>query len=364
MRICLAVTNDLSYDQRMHRICATLVDAGYQVTLIGRRLPESKPLRNWRFRCVRLRCLSRRGPAFYAEYNLRLFLWLLFARYAIAVACDLDTALAIALSGKLRGRICVHDAHEMFSEVPELSGRAFVKRFWQWVGRLTVPRFAARYTVGPAIASALGERYGAPFTVVRNVPEKGSAPVVPIEERRKVILYQGALNAGRGLECAIDAMAYLEGYTLQIIGEGDLSQVLRQRVQDAGLEDKVEFTGRVSPAELPAYTSRAMVGLNLLENTSLSYYYSLANKFFDYMHAGTPSINMRFPEYESIIAQHAVGICIDVLDVEAYVAQLSALLRDRDALRAMHDAAIRAREVFCWEEEQGKLLEIYAGVLK
>ncbi|RYZ21730.1 MAG: glycosyltransferase, partial [Chitinophagaceae bacterium] len=88
-RIVLTVTNDLTYDQRMQRICGTLAEAGYNVTLVGRRRRGSLPLRERNYAQKRLPCFFERGPLFYAFYNLRLFLYLLFLKTDGICAIDL-----------------------------------------------------------------------------------------------------------------------------------------------------------------------------------------------------------------------------------------------------------------------------------
>ena len=102
MTIVFTVTNDLSYDQRMHRICGTLAENGYQVCLVGRSLPHSIPLTDRPFRQKRLRCFFRKGFLFYKEYNLRLLWFLLFARYDAVCSADLDTLAAGWLATVIR----------------------------------------------------------------------------------------------------------------------------------------------------------------------------------------------------------------------------------------------------------------------
>ena len=76
---------------------------------------------------------------------------------------------------------------------------------------------------------------------------------------------------------------------LWLVGEGDLSVKLRELVKSYKLDQKVKFKGYLKPTELPEITAKATIGLNLLENTSLNYYYSLANKAFDYIQAEIPA---------------------------------------------------------------------------
>ena len=65
------------------------------------------------------------------------------------------------------------------------------------------------------------------------------------------------------------------------------------------------------PDELKSYTQKAKLGINLVEHLGLSYYYSLSNKFFDYIHAGLPQITMNFPEYKNLNDKYQVAILID-----------------------------------------------------
>ncbi|MBL7783473.1 MAG: glycosyltransferase, partial [Saprospiraceae bacterium] len=100
--IIFTVTNDLSYDQRMQRICRTLAAHGYKVTLIGRQLPNSLRLEQEIFQQKRIRCFFNKGFAFYAEYNLRLLGHLLFASYDAVCSIDTDTLGAGCLATLVR----------------------------------------------------------------------------------------------------------------------------------------------------------------------------------------------------------------------------------------------------------------------
>ena len=83
------------------------------------------------------------------------------------------------------------------------------------------------FTVNESLAQILGEKYDKQFAFIRNVP-------LAFTERHPVnkkpyILYQGALNKGRGLEVLIEAM---QGVPLElwIAGKGDLEAELKQLV--------------------------------------------------------------------------------------------------------------------------------------
>lgn len=366
MTIVCTVTNDLTFDQRMQRICTTLAQNGYAVELVGRVLPHSLPLDAHTFRQHRIRCRFHQGFLFYAEFNLRLFFYLMRARYDAVCSVDLDTLPAGCLASLLRGKKRVYDAHEYFTEVPEVTGRPFVKFFWAAVARLCLPFYRHAYTVGPALAAVLQKKYGLPFSVVRNMPygaprgESGGGEAS--SDDRKILLYQGALNEGRGIEQALAAMRDLDGIEFWLAGEGDLSVPLRVQAQALGVEDKVRFLGFVKPADLKKITPNAWLGLNLFEAKGLNYYYSMANKFFDYVQAGVPVLSVDFPEYRALNTQVEVAILLDRLEPSAIVSTIQQLQNHPEIYERLRQATAEAAREWTWENETGTLLRTWAAV--
>src|SRR5262245_47943057 len=146
-KIVLTVTNDLSFDQRMDRICTSLHNAGYVVLLVGRRLKHSRVLVEKPYAQKRLKCFYNKGKLFYAEYNLRLFFYLMFSMSFDAVcAIDLDTILPAFFAARIKGKKIVYDAHEYFTEVPEVIDRPAVKKVWEKVAAFTIPKVSHAYT--------------------------------------------------------------------------------------------------------------------------------------------------------------------------------------------------------------------------
>ena len=372
-RLVFAVTTDLSYDQRMQRICASLARAGYRVLLVGWQRPASVPLEPQPYAQHRLRGWFQHGKLFYLEYNLRLLLFLLGQRAAAWACADLDAALPTWLRARLGGQPFVYDAHELFTEVPEVVARPRVQRAWQWVENVIVPRARLRYTVGPALARLFESRHpGCPFGVVRNVPvgevEENIASQQPMSPGElPTLLYQGALNVGRGLAELLAAMPQVPA-RLIICGEGDCSAALRQQAAGLGLlaSGQVEFRGYVLPAELRVLTARATVGVMLLENTGLSYYYSLANKFFDYVQAGIPQLCIDFPEYRALNAQLEVAELVPDLAPATLAAALARLLPGGQPGPRYYTLAAncrRARAEWNWEREEKTLIQLYRHLL-
>ncbi|QKG51994.1 glycosyltransferase [Hymenobacter sp. BRD67] len=373
-RLVFAVTTDLSYDQRMQRICASLARAGYEVLLVGWQRPASRPLEPQPYAQHRLRGWFQQGKLFYLEYNIRLFIYFMNQHAAAWSCADLDAALPTWLRARLGGQPLVYDAHEFFTEVPEVVARPGVQRIWQWVENFVVPRARLRYTVGPALARLFEQRHpGCPFGVVRNVPiSQGGEEMSANSGLAKpavFLLYQGALNVGRGLAELLAAMPQVPA-RLVICGEGDCSVALREQAArlgllatEANLAGQVEFKGYVLPPALRTLTAQATVGIMLLENIGKSYYYSLANKFFDYVQAGIPQLCIDFPEYRALNAQYEVAELVPDLAPATLVAALARLLPDGQPGPRYHQLAAncrRARVEWSWQHEEKTLLSLYA----
>lgn len=358
-RLCFSVTNDLNYDQRMIRICTSLQQQGYEVLLIGRKKKTSPPLSQQTFRQKRLPCWFQNGALFYAEYNLRLFLILLWVPVDILCAIDLDTILPNLMASKLRRKKRVYDAHEYFTEVPELVRRPRIQWIWAKIADWAIPQFTYCYTVGEALATILSKKYGPTFEVIRNVPWKTQRLSDIKAPPPVILLYQGVLNEGRGLEILMQAMQELKDCELWLAGEGDLSQELRALAEEPGVQKQLKFLGYLDPEELRKITPQAHLGLNLLENKGLSYYYSLANKTFDYIQAGLPSIQMDFPEYRALQEKYEVFELLENLSVTSVVQAVNKLKPASESYLRLKKNCQAASLVLNWDKEQEKLLQFY-----
>ena len=387
------MTNDLVYDRRMIRIGESLTTDGYEVLLVGRQLIDSQPFSNQLIKHKRFKLFFNKGKFFYLEYNFRLFFWLLFQRFDIVCGIDLDTILPCFLVSILRGgKPCVYDAHELFTEVPEVVRRPMIRRIWLSIEKFVVPKLKYCYTVSQSVADEFDRRYHVKFEVIRNLPNRahrppkkefaqqsrptpkeGVRPAKPPDPQREslpithhpspIILYQGNLNEGRGLETAVEAMQYVEKAELWIAGDGDLGLILRGMVKDMQLENKIRFLGYVQPKDLAVITQQAAIGLHISEDKGLSYQYSLANKFLDYIQAGVPQICTQFIEYQRLNDEFNVAILIEKTDMSLLLKALNLLLNNTELYRTLQQNCIKAAAVLNWEMEEKKLINFYGQIL-
>jgi glycosyltransferase involved in cell wall biosynthesis len=335
----------------------TLQQNGYEVILTGRRVGNSQPLKR-EYQIYQMHLLFKRSFLFYAEYNIRLFFYLLFTKTDMYLSNDTDTLPANYLASVIRCKPLVFDAHELFPEVPEVTNRMFVKAVWTKIEEILFPRLKYSYTVCRSIADIYNKKYNMNMQVVRNIPsgkQQSSFEQVHINVTgKKIILYQGAVNIGRGIEWMIDAMPYLDEFVFYVVGDGDILPKLKESVRQKKLTDKVIFIGKIPFEKLSAYTACADIGINLLENRGLNYYYSLPNRIFDYMRKNVPVLSSDFPEIRKIVAHYNTGTLINNYSPQFLSETIQQMCREEKNIAGFS----AANAELCWENETVTLLDI------
>jgi glycosyltransferase involved in cell wall biosynthesis len=369
--LVFAVTNDLSYDQRMQRICGSLAEAGYRVTLIGCQRAASIPLKTYGFEQVRLPVLAEKGKLFYLSYNRALYQFLVRRANSLPgqqiafCAIDLDTAIAVMLAARKMQVQVVYDAHELFTELTEVRRRPLVYAAWQKVEQWFVPKCIAGYTVNEFIAKTLQEKYKIRFDVLRNLPVRTGSPIGKMGLQGlppSFFLYQGAVNEGRGFDQLLAAMPQ-SPLPLVIAGDGNYMDRVKQLVAQFQLENKVLLLGMLSPNQLRMLTPKAYAGITIFENSGLNQYYSLANRFFDYIQAGIPQLCIQYPEYEAINSQYEIALMVENIEPESLLAGLNKLVNDPVLYQQLKANTGKAALELCWEEEEKKLLHFWTNLL-
>tara|TARA_B110000003_G_scaffold200168_2_gene198769 strand:+ start:7919 stop:8998 length:1080 start_codon:yes stop_codon:yes gene_type:complete len=355
-RIIVSVTNDLVTDQRVDKTCEVLSEIGFQVILVGRKLNKSLPIhRNYKIK--RFRLFFNNGVLFYAEYNIRLFLFLLFSKKEILFSNDLDTLLPNYLIGKLQRKKIIFDSHELFSEIPELVHKKIVKKIWLYIERRIIPKLQNIITVSESIKNHYYNLYGVSATVIRNVPKTNEINRINLEEvtkGKKIILYQGSVNIGRGIELMIETMPLLKDYLFIVVGDGDILDNLKKKVNTLSLQRKVIFIGKKTPEELKKITPNASIGMSLEEDIGLNYRYALPNKIFDYIHGNVPIVASNLPEMKFIIEKYAIGELLKERTSKV-LANIILKMTEKDYNNNLKDAVKELN----WEKEKDKLIKIF-----
>ena len=360
----VCVTNDLTTDQRVRKTCMALMKCGYDVIETGRLLPDSMEF-NPPYTIRRTKLGFNSGALFYAEYNIRLFFYLLFAKVDLIFSNDLDTLPAAFLASRIKRKKLIYDTHEYFTEMPELVGRKRVQAIWKAFERTIFPKLNNIITVNDSIARLYAGEYHKEIHVVRNIPpafhpEKiKSRTELGLPEDNMILILQGTgINIDRGAEEIVLAMKYMENIMLLIVGSGDVLTKLKEMVRSEKLEEKVMFRPKMPFEELRQYTMNANLGLALDKDTNLNYRFSLPNKLFDYIHSRIPVLASDLPEIKDIIEKYDIGFFIPNHTPQAIAETVNRIFENKSRYQTVKLNTGKAGKELSWENEEIKLLNV------
>lgn len=214
--------------------------------------------------------------------------------------------------------------------------------------------------------------------VIRNVPERLESHKNIVEKNRReflehldicndgiIIMFHGGLAPNRGIEQAILAAARVMGVGLVIMGyalENRYKESLVELVNSHNICERVYFKDAVPFNELYDYVAATDIGIVLTQDVCSNFRYSLPNKLFENIQAGTPVIGSNFPEIGGIISKYKVGIKITPDDVQALVDAISFMRDNKKQYECFKENVRKAREELCWQEEKKKLIAAIQGL--
>jgi glycosyltransferase involved in cell wall biosynthesis len=245
----------------------------------------------------------------------------------------------------------------------EVVTRPRIYNFWKRIENIMVPRFANGYSVNRFIVNQLKLEYGVSYETIKNVPIKSQS----IGEREnqetntKMIIYQGAVNEGRSFETIIPAFKSIDAHLI-ICGDGNFMQQAKSIVKENNLEEKIQFTGWLQPEILRSYTSKAYIGINIIEDTGLNNHLSLSNRFFDYIHSGLPQVCVDYPAYRDVNDEFNCAYLISNTSADTIADAINVLLTDKALYHTLHENCLKAAKVYNWNIEEKKLLSLYQSI--
>jgi glycosyltransferase involved in cell wall biosynthesis len=341
---------------------------GFDLKVVGRKFSDSLPLGKYMFKAKRIRCYFRKGFMQFAEFNLKLFFYLLFSKTHYFLSNDLDTLVPNYLISRLRSKKLFYDSHEYYTGVPELKDSPFKKKVWKFFEDWIFPNLKTVYTVNDSVKELYQKEYGNDISVVRNLPAANTFRARPLPvhwEGKIILLMQGTgINRNRGGLELLNAMKFLpEKYYLVFIGGGNLWDVLIKKRTEWRLDDRVEMINKLLPEELKQYTPLAHLGFSLDGFEDTNFLYNLPNKIFDYIHAGIPVVATAIPEVKKILEEFDCGICLKSQQPQEIANEVVNLMNDNVRYQRLRINTIKAAKELNWENEKHKLISIYQPFL-
>lgn len=302
------------------------------------------------------------------EYFLRSFFKVIKGKPDI-VHCNDTLILPIGFLVKVFTKSkLIYDAHELESNRNGIS--PFLGRITLWIEKLLWRYVDGLIVVSPSIQKWYNENVGVKLsTIVLN------APVIEmptydsdlkkidylkstfnIPKDRKVFLYIGGLVKGRGIELSLDAFKEESVRShLVFLGYGEMSAFLKA---ESKKHSNIHVHDAVPHEKVISVAQSADVGLCLIENVSLSYYYCLPNKLFEYCFAGVPVLASNFPDISSVVEQYKLGM-VTTLDVVSVRAAINSFENDQVDI----NFSTEDLKPLSWDTQAKKLLGLYDQVL-
>ncbi|MBN4066143.1 glycosyltransferase family 4 protein [Candidatus Amoebophilus asiaticus] len=259
----------------------------------------------------------------------------------------------------------IYDAHELETEKQELSGLSrFIAKITE---KLLIKYIDQMMVVSESILQWYREVYKIDnISLVRNMPYniernlKSRSPVFSTKfniENAIIFLYQGTLMNGRGIDLLLQVFANInKNKHIVFMGYGQYEDKIK--VYSAQYSN-IHFHEAVAIEEILLYANGADVGLSLIENICLSYYYCLPNKLFEYIISGLPVIVSNFPDMAEIINEYNVGWKVNVTYPEVYKI-IDALTIEE--INEKKKNSIDCCNLFSWANEEKKFMEIYQSL--
>jgi glycosyltransferase involved in cell wall biosynthesis len=421
-KVGMFVWNHFTNDARVLRECTALSEAGYEVDLICIHDPKDPALprfeqRNERFNVYRIRrypLLLEIMQKFY-RFSLQnklfgafcLLLWGLFVYLSPILVVSLSLIAFLLLKTKARvlwvrgslisrmiikgyrgnydiyhsndlntlpqGYICskwrikpkqlIYDSHEV-----QTSRTGYNSPLHGKLEGFLINKIDEMIVENHTRAKYNEDLYGFYPHVVHNYPFKQISQstekvdlyeILNIPRNEKILLYQGGIQTGRGLDKLIKAAPLFNEGVLVLVGDGKIKPELQAMVKEMGLEEKVKFHPKVPLADLPKFTRNGYMGFQVLNNVCFNHYSASSNKLFEYMMSGIPVIACSFPEIKRVVAGEEIGMCIDSHDPESIAEGVNYLLSHPEERERMAANSFKARNQFNWEEEKSGFLTVY-----
>ena len=303
--------------------------------------------------------------SFYLKFIWHIKLKLLKTKASIIFAEDIYTLPFVVIFGKLKRAKIYYDSRELFGFLAGLKEKKLKQLFWKWTEKIFIKKADYVMVTGAMDGDFLEKEYGVKnIILLRNLPRYYKPTLkldlhshLQIHKAKKIIIYQGVLLKGRGIEKVFEVLKDIPEYVFAIAGGGEYEVYYKKLAQEMKIIEQVYFLGKLTQEELPKVTASADVGVSLIENLSTSYYYALPNKLFEYIMAEVPVIVSNLPQMKEVVEKYDVGFAIDIENQADLKSALKKLTEDTSLNESKKQNCHIASQELNWEKEVAVLLK-------
>lgn len=359
-KICISFLGNPFHDSRITNLKKSLEENNCKVKVIGFdwTTPGFKTYRDDDTVVYKLR-KTKFSLWFYGTFKLLLLFELFKVRADIYFAEEIYSLPYVKFRTFFgRGKV-YYNSRELYAFLGGLRNRKFIQKIFTFIEKRLIRHVDLVLTTGEMDSDFLFNFYGIKNTlVIRNIPKlKTPGKKINLHEKlsispgTKILLYQGVLIDGRGIELVIENLSRIENSVFVLLGDGDRKTKWQKFAEECNVSDRVFFLGTIPQEELINYTAAADLGICLIENISISYYHALPNKLFEYIMAGLPVVSSALPQMKQIVDEYKVGECIDIETNKNIAELINSLLNDTNRLEKYKSNCKEAAKELNWDVE-------------
>lgn len=371
------VSNAFVSDPRVYAEAKSLVQAGFEVTVIAWDREKQNPLRqNWDgIEVVRLRTrlAPKHGFASWLWNGFNLLLWQRQAyrqalilnketRFDFIHCHDLDTlAIGTRLKRKL-GLPLIYDAHEIYGYMMARTFPHRIANIFLWLEKRLMRRVDKIVNVCEPQRRYFESITDKPVSVIMNCKPLQSLEYQPSDNQGDfTLLYVGSLHKGRAVPMLVQAAKELPGVQCLIGGVGQPGYVQALK-EECSRTSNVTFLGRVPFDQVIPMTMKADCVFLMVNPEDLNNRMGLGNKQFEAMVCGRPIICTKGTYSGEVTEQEEVGLAVEYS--EQVLKEAIIKLRDNPELREKlgKNALKAAKAKYNWQKQEEKLLELYKSL--
>jgi len=265
------------------------------------------------------------------------------------------------------GSILIYDAHELESDKAGQS--KILSKYTLFIEKMMWKDIDVLISVSPSIINWYNEHLGKKKSVlILNSPlldtshkENNKSNYLRekfnIPEGKKIFLYLGIISqVGRGVNLYLDVFQRKElDSHIVFIGYGEYVDEIKKIALN---NTNIHYHPAVPHHQVVDVSMSADVGLCLVEAVSLSDYYCLPNKLFEYAFSELYVLASDFPDIKNVVEEYNLGKCSS-LEAE----NIFKIIKDIESL----DLSNRPKKdlyPLSWNFQESELIKMYNNILK
>lgn len=367
-KVAICFLGNLYFDTRTYNLYHSLISKKHEVQFIGFDwlTPDFTTIKEENVFIDKL--VKRKfSLIFYLQFAWRSFWRLVKSRSHYLWAADFFCLPVCYLAALVTRSKVFYDSREVYTEITGFNNKPLIKKIVRFVEGFIIKRIHCTVTTGPLDSEYIENLYGLDKTyLLRNLPLPVSS-VEPVDLKSlfpeklsgPVLLYQGTIVKGRGIEVCFEIIKNYPDAGLVLLGGGEYLEYYQKMAHEMTIENRVVFVGKISQNELIQYTAGADVGLCLIDNISGNNYYALPNKLFECLMAGIPVLITDLPQMRDIVETWRVGGIVPENDIDLSIQVIKNWMENPDHYSTLKENTKKASRVLNWENEFEKIYPFF-----